>query len=229
MWLHKERGIAMYCKNCGKEIEPDAKFCQECGTPVQEPAQPQAGPEIIPEEKPKKGKKPFYKRWWFWAIVVILVLGSCGQANTKPSKDAESTAKTAAAVTTEPAEITAAAATSSSEEIDNAVTMIESILRAHYTNYTISHEDNIITISIWQDGIAMGALLASQGNEQCKSAWDEMVENIKGLCTSVCEFVDTLGLDDVYVVVNILNDGNTENVLLTVMEGAVIYDSVNGD
>ena len=73
----------------------------------------------------------------------------------------------------------------------------------------------------------MGALLASQGNEQCKSAWDEMVENIKGLCDSICEFVDTLGLDDVYVVVNILNDGNTENVLLTVMEGSVIYDSVN--
>ena len=216
----------MFCKNCGKEIEPGAKFCKECGAPVEAPTQPQAGPEIIPEVKPKKAKKPFYKRWWFWVIVAILVIGSCGKTSTETPKD-EPTAKSAPTVATEPSETTVAAATSSSEEIDNAVTMIESILKEHYDNYTISHEDNIITISIWQDGIAMGALLASQGNEQCKSAWDEMVENIKGLCTSVCEFVDTLGLDDVYVVVNILNDGNTENVLLTVMEGSVIYDSVN--
>lgn len=217
----------MFCKNCGKEIEPGAKFCKECGTPIEAPAQPQAGPEIISEVKPKKAKKPFYKRWWFWVIVAILVLGSCGKTSTKTSKNAEPTANSAPTVATEPSETTVAAATSSSEEIDNAATMIESILKEHYDNYTISHEDNIITISIWQDGIAMGALLASQGNEQCKSAWDEMVENIKDLCTSVCEFVDTLGLDDVYVVVNILNDGNTENVLLTVMEGSVIYDSVN--
>ena len=44
----------MFCKNCGKEIEPGAKFCKECGAPFEAPAQPQAWPEIIPEGKPKK-------------------------------------------------------------------------------------------------------------------------------------------------------------------------------
>ena len=143
-----ERGIIMFCKNCGKEIEPGAKFCKECGAPVEAPAQPQAGPEIIPEVKPKKAKKPFYKRWWFWVIVAILVLGSCGKTSTKTSKNAEPTANSAPTVATEPSETTVAAATSSSEEIDNAATMIESIIKEHYDNYTISHEDNIITISI---------------------------------------------------------------------------------
>ena len=217
----------MFCKNCGKEIEPGAKFCKECGAPVEAPAQPQAGPEIIPEAKPKKAKKPFYKRWWFWVIVAILVLGSCGKTSTKTSQNAEPTANSAPTVTTKPSETTVAAATSSNEDIDNAVILIESNLKEHFDNYTISHKDRIITISIWEDGIAMGAIMASQGDETYKSAWDGMVENIKNLCDSVCDFVDTLGLDDVTVAINLLNDSNTENVLLTVMEGVVIYDSVN--
>lgn len=225
----------MYCKNCGKEIKPGAKFCQECGAQVSDSIQTQAGPDIVSETKPKKSKKPFYKRWWFWVIAVILVLGSCGgmsdsSKDTTPVPEATSTvsANEKAAVEKESTKIeTAAPATSSSEDIDTAVNLIESVLKEHYNNYTISHEDRIITINIWEDGIAVGALLASQGNEECKESWDEMVENVKVFSDSVCEFVDSLGLDDVTVVINLLNDSNTENVLLTVMEGIVIYDSVN--
>jgi uncharacterized membrane protein YvbJ len=28
----------MSCKNCGKELATDAKFCMSCGTPVRAPA-----------------------------------------------------------------------------------------------------------------------------------------------------------------------------------------------
>ena len=24
----------MFCSNCGKEVQPDAKFCPYCGTPI---------------------------------------------------------------------------------------------------------------------------------------------------------------------------------------------------
>lgn len=219
----------MFCKNCGKVLQPGTKFCQECGSPVQVPAQQQAGSGVAPQVRPTKAKKPFYKRWSFWVIVVILLLGSYGQASTKSSKDVEPPKIVAPTVAIKPAETKVAPPASSNEEIDNAVSMLESILKEHYKNFTISHENSIITISIWEDGVAMGALLASQGDEQCKSSWDGMVESMKVLCNSACELVDALGLDDVSVVLNILNDGNTDNVLLTVMEGAVIYDSVNGD
>lgn len=227
----------MYCKNCGKEIGPGAKFCQECGSPVQEPVQPQVGPEVIPEVKPKKVKKPFYKRWWFWVIVVILVLGSCGGMSDS-TKDAHTVTEPAptAAITEKPSiekkklEIeTTSPAISSSSDIDTAVVLIESVLKENFDNYSISHEDRIITINVWDDGIALGALIAANGNEEFRSSWAEMAENQKHFCETICEFVDTLGLDDVVVVVNVLNDGNTDNVLLSVMEGVVIYDSVNSD
>lgn len=46
-----------------------------------------------------KVKKPFYKRWWFWTIIALLVLGSVG------SKEEIATPTTAPTVVAEPSEI----------------------------------------------------------------------------------------------------------------------------
>ena len=47
------------CKSCGQEIAKSAKFCPKCGA---------------------KNKKPIFKKWWFWAIIVVLfvAIGSSG-------------------------------------------------------------------------------------------------------------------------------------------------------
>lgn len=50
----------MYCKNCGKEINENMKFCPACGAPVeQEPPKP-----------PKKKKS----KWWIILIVIVVVI-----------------------------------------------------------------------------------------------------------------------------------------------------------
>lgn len=54
----------MYCKHCMKMIDDDAIFCPACGKSQQKPV-----------------KKPIYKRWWFWVIAVILVIGFTGGSN----------------------------------------------------------------------------------------------------------------------------------------------------
>lgn len=54
------------CKACGAEIAKSAKSCPHCGA---------------------KNKKPIYKKWWFWVIILILVntIGNSGKrANHKP-------------------------------------------------------------------------------------------------------------------------------------------------
>lgn len=46
----------MYCKNCGKQLEDDVKFCPECGTstnsktPAASPTSPQSQPNVIQEQ-----------------------------------------------------------------------------------------------------------------------------------------------------------------------------------
>ena len=39
-------------------------------------------------------KKPFYKRWWFWAIVAFVVIGAVGSAMEKDDAPMQSTAPT---------------------------------------------------------------------------------------------------------------------------------------
>lgn len=56
------------CKACGQEIAKSAKACPHCGA---------------------KNKKPIFKKWWFWAIIVILIasLGtSSGDAENESAK-----------------------------------------------------------------------------------------------------------------------------------------------
>lgn len=52
------------CNTCGADIASSAKVCPGCGA---------------------KQKKPIYKRWWLWVLVVIIVIGfanSCESDNT---------------------------------------------------------------------------------------------------------------------------------------------------
>ena len=71
----------MMCKKCNSENKPEAKFCEGCGEP------------LIVQPKPKKS---WYKRWWVWVIVGVLVFGTVRvNANkTSKSKNLSSTAAT---------------------------------------------------------------------------------------------------------------------------------------
>ena len=81
----------MKCKRCGNEMKPNARFCDFCGLPVQNTptmqvrnAPPQrpypqrpypqnySYPPISQQNMQKKPeKKPFYKNWIFWLIMVL--------------------------------------------------------------------------------------------------------------------------------------------------------------
>lgn len=51
----------MYCKHCMRQIDDNSDFCPACGKSQRTPV-----------------KKPIYKRWWFWIIVVFLFIGFSG-------------------------------------------------------------------------------------------------------------------------------------------------------
>lgn len=58
----------MKCNQCGSEFE--GKFCTECGAKAPEQYQQ----PIAEPTKPKKSKKPFYRRWWFILLAIIAVI-----------------------------------------------------------------------------------------------------------------------------------------------------------
>jgi len=59
------------CPNCNTPLAKTAKFCASCGT--QTPVEP----------PPPVQRKPLYKRWWFW-LVIILVIGSVAIIGSVP-------------------------------------------------------------------------------------------------------------------------------------------------
>lgn len=59
----------MFCKNCGKEIADDAKFCDQCGTPVIKASTQNA------EEPPKKESNRGYGQFIILLITALIVVG----------------------------------------------------------------------------------------------------------------------------------------------------------
>ena len=63
-----------FCKNCGKELNTDAKFCTECGMSVQEQKNTDTKQTRVPERKPMSPKQ---KKWIIAGVAaVVLLLGA---------------------------------------------------------------------------------------------------------------------------------------------------------
>lgn len=66
----------MYCKNCGKEIQDDAKTCESCGTPVNEQGIQSDGQTVIINNVSTGIDYPYKGKWT--AFVLCLLLGWLG-------------------------------------------------------------------------------------------------------------------------------------------------------
>ncbi len=54
------------CKHCGTEIAASAKVCPKCGG---------------------KNKKPIYKKWWFWLIIVLFIIGAASEGKIEKNSE----------------------------------------------------------------------------------------------------------------------------------------------
>ena len=118
---------------------------------------------------------------------------------------------------------------SQSLDIDSVITLLRLTLAENFgdNNYDVTYDDTMITVNVWKDGIAAGAVYASVGEETNKEAWDFMVEGQSGLCLQIFRTINDAGLPQ-NVTLNVLNDVDKSKTLLTVLNGIVIYDAVNG-
>lgn len=196
-------------KSCGKELLNYAKFCNDCGT---------------------KFKKPIYERWWFWAIAAVLFVGiveaasegeddsgkirSWSAETPKPTPTPSPTVKPTVELTVEPVK-------NKEMSLDYLCALIKKTMGDDYTGCTVTHDENIITISIWQEGVV---LELSVGGEESEKQWNFVKESMLNLSDSIWGVIDAAGREDISLLLNVLNDVNQENMLLSIMEGIIIYD-----
>ena len=83
----------IHCKACGKEISAKAPSCPGCGA---------------------KNKKPVFKTWWFWLVIVVAFIAVLGTVDPSPDTEKEQAAASSSElsetlnnlITTEPKEET---------------------------------------------------------------------------------------------------------------------------
>ncbi len=56
------------CKACGQAMAKKARACPHCGA---------------------KNKKPIFKKWWFWAVIFILIVAVATSGNSSDAKDSK--------------------------------------------------------------------------------------------------------------------------------------------
>lgn len=110
--------------------------------------------------------------------------------------------------------------------LDDLCDLIKNISEGNYESFDVFNDgENVITMNIWQDGLAVTLWQAMDENdESIKELWGTLKETMVDVCNATCELIDTAGRKDVTFLLNMLNDLNHENVLLSITDGIVIYD-----
>ncbi len=68
----------MFCKNCGKELPDDSRFCQACGTSQDENSNSSIANETESSEDQQRGIGKFFVKKFFIGSIVSFIVGTIG-------------------------------------------------------------------------------------------------------------------------------------------------------
>ena len=91
-----------------------------------------------------------------------------------------------------------------------------------YVSTSYNEDENAVVISIQGDGMA-NEIMKMTTNEGFESEWSKFVDDIGILSLAIGEYFDAYGYD-VNGIVEIINDEDSEYVLLQINNGVVTYD-----
>ena len=189
-------------------------------------------PTIPDNNQPAAKKKPNGCLVAIVAFVVIMAFGAVfGSINKGTDADAAPTATPVAteSPTAEPTEAPASSEASSTDEVstDSIASLVKLAVKDNFDDVDVSVDGDVITVNIKQNGVAADFYSLTQGDSNVKDAWDQLVQNQVSLCDQFKKSSSDLGRDDVVFIVQLLNDVNPDNVLVSVMDGTVYYNAAD--
>lgn len=164
-------------------------------------------------------------------IVILIVLSVIGNfIGKKDDADPAPTAAPEVTATAAPTEApTAAPEASSTAEVttESVASLVELAVKDNFDDVDVSVDGDVITVNIKQNGIAAAYTLVAAGDADSKASWDELVQNQVSMCNQLKESAHDLGRDDIVFIVQVLNDLNPDNVLVSVVDGTVYYNAAD--
>ena len=127
-------------------------------------------------------------------------------------------------------EIAEQQADKSAVPLSKAVSSVEKAVKKTYgSNCKVDYDENTATINLWPEGVGDEAFAAANGDDSSYKAWNKRVSEAETLSPDMQKELKGAGYPGMSVVVNILNDLNKDNALLTVTDGKVTYNWVDDE
>lgn len=92
--------------------------------------------------------------------------------------------------------------------------------------YEFDRVENVIIYKTWSNGMAAVVVAANAGVASAAETWENTISAMELTRDSIQSIVDNCGFSDYEVQVYLLNDVNTENVLLVVGKDGVLSNAV---
>ena len=164
----------------------------------------------------KQEKKSIFKKWWFWVLAAIVILGG-NESDNKVEKPAA----------IEPVQTVKEKPVIAKPKLDeNAIMAIaKAASQNNFDNVDIKKTTNgstLYNLLITSKGFAQSTLNYNPNSSKAKKAYDKVVKNMQDLCKTYNKLLAENELEGEFCI-SIVNDVNTENVLLTTLEDTVIY------
>lgn len=197
-------------------------------------------------------KKPFYKRWWFIVLAVLVVISLALDSEDDAEVDEVSTHEEAVLEAEEVEEIDALedsevvaederpdldeglADTEELEDVptedldaseDELVALMLYMLQNSYSDtgdVTFIEEDKMFTITPTENSIGDAVIYARAGETTVLASWEELVKSTIEVQSNLEEV-----LGNEYIL-NVVNPYNVENTIIMVGNG-IVYDAVSGE
>ena len=174
-----------------------------------------------------------FKKWCFGVLAAIVILGVNESYNKveKPTRiESVQTVKEKPVIENPAAEkpvVKKAQEVQAKPKLDEGaiIAMTEAVLKRNFDDAVVKKTTDgaiLYNVLITSKGFTQTALSYNPNDSEAKAAYDIIVENMQDLCKACNKLLIENDLEGEFCV-SIVNDVNTENVLLTTLEDTVVY------
>lgn len=211
------------CKKCGAIVNKGDKSCTQCGVKI---------------------KKPFYKRLWFWLVIVMLIfLIIGGNSDNESEIDTETNSEVEETVDIDTGKLEDSNSTiiekentndkgsgnSNRTSIEDMREIVESVIEEVDDNIQIVLiTDNGILLNMFVEDVEEEIDAAQKGNKKAYSDWSYMLDSMATATLQIKARFEDEGYPSNYVVsIEVVDKNNTDVVYASSSNGQILVDVVD--
>ncbi len=117
---------------------------------------------------------------------------------------------------------------SSEATVDTVAQAVSDSLGGGFETIQVGTGDNSVSVGLSSTGVGDLASKADSGDEKAVAEWQALADSVTSVCSTIRSDLDDAGLNDMSIAFTVTNDLDSDYVLLTVQDGSVVFDVLDG-